>query len=517
MTVAFDILGLLGGLSAGKGSSAGTASASGSDFGSVLDGSAARASDDPVTTPEAEAPEATGDDPVMQKVNEIASAARRALGQEDEAEASGAEETDAAAGDQALQDALGDVALDDATPDQILAAAAAAIGMVLAQGNVATPLTTNPAGIALQDLAAAAGALAGEASPLTGGQPAALSAEEAASSLDAIVDSVAAQLEAAGKLAPASAAGEGTGQAATDAALTDVALTDAALAGDADPLAAQADLPLAAEGWTGTAAQQPSRAQMREPSSSAVAGATAVDGTAASASADAAAVLPEAAEAATAQAEISRELNLSGRTSAGAEGDTAVDAGLLTGDLTGGDAVQLAPASDSQQPVLRAFAALTAAPQDGAAQSATAAAGTGGTAQNRAQGLTETVTAQIRTADISNGQTRIELHPRGLGSLEIHLKSAADGSLNIVMRAENPVVLDALRNDRGVLSDLLAESGVQMDSAQMSFEQSGGREDSSAQAEAASAAAVALTGADEADGPTGGSQTIGSGALDILT
>lgn len=55
---------------------------------------------------------------------------------------------------------------------------------------------------------------------------------------------------------------------------------------------------------------------------------------------------------------------------------------------------------------------------------------------------------QIRTANVTDGQTRIELSPRGLGNIEIEVTTDGDGATNVVIRADNSVVLNALREMR---------------------------------------------------------------------
>ncbi len=55
---------------------------------------------------------------------------------------------------------------------------------------------------------------------------------------------------------------------------------------------------------------------------------------------------------------------------------------------------------------------------------------------------------QIRTANVADGQTRIELSPRGLGNIEIEVTTDGDGATNVVIRADNSVVLNALREMR---------------------------------------------------------------------
>ena len=65
---------------------------------------------------------------------------------------------------------------------------------------------------------------------------------------------------------------------------------------------------------------------------------------------------------------------------------------------------------------------------------------------------------QVRAVDIQEGTTRIELSPRGLGSIEIEMRTNADGSLAVVVRAENDAVLSSLREERDLLAAIIGEN-----------------------------------------------------------
>jgi len=62
--------------------------------------------------------------------------------------------------------------------------------------------------------------------------------------------------------------------------------------------------------------------------------------------------------------------------------------------------------------------------------------------------FTAAIIDQIRAANVTDGQTKIELSPRGLGNIEIEVTTDADGGTNVVVRADNNVVLNALREMR---------------------------------------------------------------------
>jgi hypothetical protein len=67
--------------------------------------------------------------------------------------------------------------------------------------------------------------------------------------------------------------------------------------------------------------------------------------------------------------------------------------------------------------------------------------------------------AQVTGARISEGNTRIELTPRGLGDIEIDMRHDEAGKLRVVLKADNPAVLTAFRQDRELLIGALRESG----------------------------------------------------------
>jgi hypothetical protein len=66
--------------------------------------------------------------------------------------------------------------------------------------------------------------------------------------------------------------------------------------------------------------------------------------------------------------------------------------------------------------------------------------------------------AQVSGTRISEGSTRIELTPRGLGDIEIDMRHDEAGKLRVVLKADNPAVLTAFRQDRELLLGALRES-----------------------------------------------------------
>lgn len=131
---------------------------------------------------------------------------------------------------------------------------------------------------------------------------------------------------------------------------------------------------------------------------------------------------------------------------------------------------------------------------------------------------------QIRAARPSEGVTRVALHPRGLGEIQIDMKRDGSGRLNVVLRAENPLVLAALRNDHLRLSQMFA-SATPGPQPVLDFEAFAGRDGQGGQQRPRRAArAPAAVGGPEAgsatpaeDGVARRQDRIGRGALDIRT
>ncbi len=134
-------------------------------------------------------------------------------------------------------------------------------------------------------------------------------------------------------------------------------------------------------------------------------------------------------------------------------------------------------------------------------------------------GFARNLIQQIRTASLSEGQTRIALAPRGLGEIEIDLRPDEAGRLRIVLRAENPAVLQALRSDRDGLLTVLSESGAATEDADLEFEDFSRR--SSREAEETAEAPFGAADPEAEDppqvNPSPLQQGLADGALDILT
>ncbi|MCH2250643.1 MAG: flagellar hook-length control protein FliK [Cognatishimia sp.] len=120
---------------------------------------------------------------------------------------------------------------------------------------------------------------------------------------------------------------------------------------------------------------------------------------------------------------------------------------------------------------------------------------------------------QVRQVDIQEGTTRIELSPRGLGSIEVEMRTNSDGSLAIVVRAENDAVLSALREER----DLLAAVIGNVDTGSLDFQEYS--QEKSNEQSAASGASAGGAESDDTDVAADGSvtQVVDGTTLDLVT
>ncbi|MGV6810886.1 MAG: flagellar hook-length control protein FliK [Brevirhabdus sp.] len=78
----------------------------------------------------------------------------------------------------------------------------------------------------------------------------------------------------------------------------------------------------------------------------------------------------------------------------------------------------------------------------------------------------EAILAQVKSTEVTAERTRIELNPRGLGHIDIEISSDPASSTRILIRAENPHVLQALREERATLAVAIGIS----DDSQLQFD-----------------------------------------------
>ncbi len=122
--------------------------------------------------------------------------------------------------------------------------------------------------------------------------------------------------------------------------------------------------------------------------------------------------------------------------------------------------------------------------------------------------------SQVKAVEAKEGRTSVSLHPRGLGQIEIEVVTDKDSGTRVVVRVENPAVLQTLRDER----QLLAQGLGFTDAGSFEFQQ--GFSDDGARDQKRSTAGFG-GGIDDGAGPvTAGVQhknVVDDGQLDILT
>jgi hypothetical protein len=125
----------------------------------------------------------------------------------------------------------------------------------------------------------------------------------------------------------------------------------------------------------------------------------------------------------------------------------------------------------------------------------------------------EALISQVKSVEVAEGRTTVNLHPRGLGAIEVEIVTDKDAATKVVLRIENPAVLQSLRAER----DLLAQAIGVSDSSQFEFhehqagDQSGGQSGQQQSAPELGAASSTI------GGPSQHKDVVGNGQLDILT
>lgn len=127
--------------------------------------------------------------------------------------------------------------------------------------------------------------------------------------------------------------------------------------------------------------------------------------------------------------------------------------------------------------------------------------------------LTRNVFERLDELEHSEGRTRVLLRPQGLGILEIDVTRLADGRMQVSLRAENPLVLQALQQDASTLTDYLGARGFDMAGGGPDL----GRYSRPAPADAGSAPGVGTEPEEETPADPTQPARQGAGQLDIVT
>lgn len=135
--------------------------------------------------------------------------------------------------------------------------------------------------------------------------------------------------------------------------------------------------------------------------------------------------------------------------------------------------------------------------------------------------LSRHVTRQVRLPSDGEARTQITLRPDGLGTVEVELSTDPNGRLSLLLRVENPTVLQALRADRDGLLMSLERSGLDLGGAQLGFEGFGPGRDPDR--DERRPGPYRMTQAAPTEGPSGPAASprrtplIGGGRVDLLT
>lgn len=127
--------------------------------------------------------------------------------------------------------------------------------------------------------------------------------------------------------------------------------------------------------------------------------------------------------------------------------------------------------------------------------------------------FSQAVIGQLRSVDFQEGTTKVELNPRGLGNIELELKTNSDGSLSVVVRAENAHVLNSLRQEQDLLAQIVGQSG----DASVDFQEFASEDGSDQRTSEGYSSDGDAEIADADDAVTEETVSIGNGQLDLMT
>lgn len=127
--------------------------------------------------------------------------------------------------------------------------------------------------------------------------------------------------------------------------------------------------------------------------------------------------------------------------------------------------------------------------QDRLIASAAGPADTLAAPQRPASPLVRNVAAQLANLPLEDGYLKLQLKPQGMGLIEVELIRDMAGRQEIAIRVQNPMVLEALRAERGAMLELLAahghSDGLQLDLFQKGSSKGRGERDEAAPAQGA--------------------------------
>lgn len=124
----------------------------------------------------------------------------------------------------------------------------------------------------------------------------------------------------------------------------------------------------------------------------------------------------------------------------------------------------------------------------------------------------EALLTQIKSAEVSEGRTLVNLHPRGLGAVSIEVISEQDAAAKVIIRADNPAVAQALRDER----QLLAQAIGLGDGATLEFSDHSRGNDRNGSDPAVTGALTTVAEPDT-EQPAKAPSLVRGGAIDLLT
>lgn len=83
----------------------------------------------------------------------------------------------------------------------------------------------------------------------------------------------------------------------------------------------------------------------------------------------------------------------------------------------------------------------------------------------------QVISKQIQSVKIGGDRTVVQLSPGGLGAIEIEVSTDEDGVLKVILRAENAMVLNAMRNDRETVLQALSQITRNNDATNLEFQE----------------------------------------------
>jgi len=91
--------------------------------------------------------------------------------------------------------------------------------------------------------------------------------------------------------------------------------------------------------------------------------------------------------------------------------------------------------------------------------------------------FSEALMMQVKAAEVVDGRTSVHLHPRGLGNIDVEIIAGdKDLASKVIVRVENPMILQHLRDDRHLLAQTIGVSdGTVFEFHERGAEQQGGQ------------------------------------------